>query len=118
MWPSTKPLPDDYVFLPRAASRDFAMKQLAKQFEIVLEISHLKYSTTNEARNLYSLRHSCIMYRLLFGRGIDTLTLARNARTSPEMIDRFYAAPLQGEMNVAMLQSKSRPRPWELHRGL
>ena len=42
MWPSTKPLPDDYVFLPRAASRDFAMKQLAKQFEIVLEISHLK----------------------------------------------------------------------------
>ena len=35
-----------------------------------------------------------------------------------EMIDRFYAAPLQGEMNVAMLQSKSRPRPWELHRGL
>jgi hypothetical protein len=49
---------------------------------------------------------------------IDTLTLARNARTSPEMIDRFYAAPLQGEMNVALLQSKSRPRPWELHRGL
>jgi hypothetical protein len=113
-----EPQPDDYVFLPRAASRDFAMKQLAKQFEIVLEITHLKLSTTNETRTLYSLRHSCIMYRLLFGRGIDTLTLARNARTSPEMIDRFYAAPLQGEMNVAMLQSKSRPRPWELHRGL
>jgi len=113
-----EPQPDDYVFLPRAASRDFAMKQLAKQFEIVLDITHLKLSHTNETRTLYSLRHSCIMYRLLFGRGIDTLTLARNARTSPEMIDRFYAAPLQGEMNVAMLQSKSRPRPWELHRGL
>jgi len=113
-----EPLPDDYVFLPRAASRDFAMKQLAKQFEIVMDITHLKLSHTNETRTLYSLRHSCIMYRLLFGRGIDTLTLARNARTSPEMIDRFYAAPLQGEMNVAMLQSKSRPRPWELHRGL
>jgi len=113
-----EPLPDDHVFLPKAASRDFAMKLLAKQFEIVLEITHLKYNATNEARTLYSLRHSCIMYRLLFGRGIDTLTLARNARTSPEMIDRFYAAPLQGEMNVAMLQSKARPRPWELHRGL
>jgi hypothetical protein len=48
-----------------------------------------------------------------FGRGVDTLTLARNARTSPEMIDRFYAAPLQGEMNVGELQSKRRPRPWE-----
>ena len=84
----------------------------------MLEITHLKLSTTNETRTLYSLRHSCIMYRLLFGRGIDTLTLARNAQTSPEMIDRSYAATLQGKMNVAMVQSKSRPRPWELHRGL
>ena len=49
------------------------------------------------------------MFRLLFGRTVDTLTLARNARTSPEMIDRFYAAPLQGEMNVGELQSKRRP---------
>jgi hypothetical protein len=54
-----------------------------------------------------------LMFRLLFGRTVDTLTLARNARTSPEMIDRFYAAPLQGEMNVGELQSKRRPRPWE-----
>jgi hypothetical protein len=60
----------------------------------------------------YSLRQS-IMFRLMFGHTVDTLTLARNARTSPEMIDRFYAAPLQGEMNVGELQSKRRPRPWE-----
>ena len=54
-----------------------------------------------------------IMFRLMFGRTVDTLTIARNARTSPEMIDRFYAAPLQGEMNIGELQSKRRPRPWE-----
>ena len=112
-----EPQSDDYVFLPTAASRDFAMKQLAKQFEIVLQMTKLKMSIANEPRTLYSLRHSCIMYRLMFGFGIDTLTLARNARTSPEMIDRFYAAPLQGEMNVGMLQSKRRPRPWELTQG-
>jgi hypothetical protein len=53
------------------------------------------------------------MFRLMFGRTVDTLTLARNARTSPEMIDRFYAVPLQGEMNVGELQSKRLPRPWE-----
>lgn len=53
------------------------------------------------------------MFRLMFGRTVDTLTLERNARTTPEMIDRFYAAPLQGEMNVGELQSKRRPRPWE-----
>jgi hypothetical protein len=37
------------------------------------------------------------MFGLLYGHAIDTLTLARNERTSSEMIDRFYAAPLQGE---------------------
>ncbi len=105
--------PEDYVFMPEAASRDNAMKLLARQFEIVLEVTGLKLSTAGETRTLYSLRHSSIMFRLMFGRTVDTLTLARNARTSPEMIDRFYAAPLQGEMNVGELQSKRRPRPWE-----
>jgi hypothetical protein len=105
--------PEDHVFMPEAASRDNAMKLLARQFEIVLEVTGLKLSTAGETRTLYSLRHSSIMFRLMFGRTVDTLTLARNARTSPEMIDRFYAAPLQGEMNVGELQSKRRPRPWE-----
>lgn len=50
------------------------------------------------------------MYRLMFGDGINTLALARNARTSVEMIDRFYAKLLSGEMNIDMLQSKRRPR--------
>jgi hypothetical protein len=105
--------PDDFVFMPMASTRDHAMKLLAKQFDSILDITQLKIGAVGEPRSLYSLRHSSIMFRLMFGRTVDTLTLARNARTSPEMIDRFYAAPLQGEMNVGELQSKRRPRPWE-----
>jgi len=105
--------PTDYVFMTQAKSRDNAIKSLAKQFDIVLDATGLKVSNVGEPRSLYSLRHSSIMFRLMFGRTVDTLTLARNARTSPEMIDRFYAAPLQGEMNIGELQSKRRPRPWE-----
>jgi hypothetical protein len=105
--------PTDYVFMPQAKSRDNALKSLARQFDIVLDATGLKVSNLGEPRSLYSLRHSSIMFRLMFGRTVDTLTLARNARTSPEMIDRFYAAPLQGEMNIGELQSKRRPRPWE-----
>ena len=105
--------PTDYVFMTQAKPRDNAIKSLAKQFDIVLDATGLKVSNVGEPRSLYSLRHSSIMFRLMFGRTVDTLTLARNARTSPEMIDRFYAAPLQGEMNVGELQSKRRPRPWE-----
>ena len=104
---------NEYVFMPDAPSREDAMKKLQRQFEVVLEMTGLRRSNTGEIRSLYSLRHSSIMFRLLYGRAIDTLTLARNARTSPEMIDRFYAAPLQGEMNIEMLQSRRNPRPWE-----
>lgn len=46
------------------------------------------------------------MYRLMYGIGIDLLTLANNARTSPEMIHRFYARHLTGGQNLEMLQSK------------
>jgi hypothetical protein len=50
------------------------------------------------------------MYRLIYGVGINTLALARNARTGVDMIDRFYAKPLSGEMNIGMLQSKRKNR--------
>ena len=45
------------------------------------------------------------MFRLLQGDNIDLLKLARNARTSVEMIDRFYAKHLTAEMNVQQFQS-------------
>jgi hypothetical protein len=48
------------------------------------------------------------MERLIHGDQIDVLTLARNCRTSVEMIDRFYAKHLTAEMNVAKIQSSYR----------
>ena len=107
--------PEDYVFMPGqgAAQRDNALKLLQRQFDALLDLTGLKSSVAGDTRTIYSLRHSAIMFRLLYGGGIDTLKLARNARTSPEMIDRFYAAPLMGEMAIGELQSKGRPRPWE-----
>ena len=97
---------NDYVFLPKQPNRDRALKELQKQISVVLEACKLKQGAKGEERSLYSLRHTCIMFRLLYGEGIDLLTLARNARTSPEMIDRFYARHLTAEMNIDVLQSK------------
>ena len=102
---------DDFVFLPQyKTNRDYALKQLQRQFEILMDDTGMGVSAAGERRTIYSLRHTCIMYRLLYGDGINTLALARNARTSVEMIDRFYAKPLSGEMNIAMLQSRRRKR--------
>jgi hypothetical protein len=66
----------------------------------------LRYSHLGQRRTLYSLRHSAITFRLPYGKNIDLLTLARNARTSAEMIDKFYASELTAEMNVDMLHSR------------
>jgi hypothetical protein len=54
------------------------------------------------------LRHTAITFRLIFGGNIDLLTLARNARTSVEMIEKFYASTLSAEMNIQLLHSKRR----------
>jgi hypothetical protein len=101
----------------QAKQRDRALKLLQHQFDALLDLLGIKMSPQGDPRTIYSLRHSSIMFRLLYGASIDTLKLARNARTSPEMIDRFYAAPLMGEMAIAELQSKRRPRPWERSEG-
>lgn len=95
-----------YVFLPNVSDRSKALKMLQVQFSILLNEVGLKSGVLGQERTLYSLRHTCIMYRLMYGIGIDLLTLANNARTSPEMIHRFYARHLTGGHNLTMIQSK------------
>jgi len=99
--------PEDYVFLPAEKDRNYAPAVLGFWFKWVMREAGLP--TTDELdrpRTLYCLRHTSLMFRLLYGQGIDMLTLARNARTSVQMIERFYASSLDGEMNVKMLQSR------------
>ena len=97
----------DYVFLPEVKDRQYALALLGFWLKWVMrEAGMARVDSLGAARTLYSLRHTALMYRLLYGQGIDMLTLARNARTSVEMIEKFYASSLSGEMNVGMLQSK------------
>jgi site-specific recombinase XerD len=97
--------PDDFVFFPKIPNRDFALQTMRRQFDWVLNKAGLKTASGGEPRTLYSLRHTSIMFRLTKGGHIDLLTLSRNARTSVAMIERFYARPLSGEMNIDMIQS-------------
>ncbi|HZW13539.1 MAG TPA: hypothetical protein VFF81_10155 [Noviherbaspirillum sp.] len=99
---------DHYVFMPEFENRDTALRRLQQQFNYLLDNLDFKQGPRGEERTIYSLRHTCIMHRLLEGDNIDLLTLARNARTSVEMIERFYASQLTGEMNIDSLQSMRR----------
>lgn len=94
--------PKDYVFFPEYKNRTTAMAVIGRQFRKALEAAGLQEQ--GELHTLYSLRHSSIMYRILKG-DVDTLTLAKNARTSQAMIERFYASRLAPLMNIEKLHS-------------
>jgi len=98
--------PDDYLFLPDIKNRLYAMSILSTMFNWILDCTSLKHNANGKPRSLYSLRHSSITFRLLYGRGIDLVTLARNARTGIEVINNHYASTVTGEQNIAMLQSR------------
>ena len=97
---------EDYVFFPHYTNdRDFVMAIIRNQLDIVMKHANLKQAANGQRRTIYSLRHTAIMLRLIKGDQIDLLTIARNARTSVEMIDKFYASHLTAEMNLEKLQS-------------
>lgn len=98
--------PDDFLFIPQLKDRNGAIALISGQFKKILDFEKMLVGSKGEKRTLYSLRHTAITYRLLYGRGIDLLTLARNARTSVEMIEKFYSSNLTAEMNIELLQSK------------
>jgi integrase len=97
---------DDYLFLPALQDRNYAHWVLNFHFNWILAETGLKMGPHGQPRSLYSLRHSSITFRLLYGQGIDLLTLARNARTSVDVINTHYASTVTGEQNIALLQSR------------
>lgn len=104
--PRGKANPNDYLFLPDLRDRNYALNVLSLMFNWVLAVTGSKENAHGQPRSLYSLRHSAITFRLLYGQGIDLLTLARNARTSVEVINNHYASTVSGEQNIALLQSR------------
>lgn len=101
--------PEDYVFHPGKKNRRYAHEVVRRQFRLVLKHAGLLQSNKGVEHTLYSLRHTAITLRLLHAKDLDLLTLARTARTSVEMIDRYYASGLTAELNRDKLHSFRRP---------
>ena len=99
---------DDYVFFPEESNRRLILDIVGWLFNWILHDLGIKRGPHGTDRTLYSLRHTAITFRLIYGGSIDLLTLARNARTSVEMIEKFYASTLSAEMNIALIHGKRR----------
>ncbi len=94
--------PDDFIFLPGYANRTTAEKVIQRQFSALMEVADLQIDPfTGKAHTLYSLRHTAICMRIVNSHGkVNIFNLAKNAGTSVEQIERFYAKhlPLSKEL--------------------
>jgi hypothetical protein len=93
---------EDYVFLPSYPNRATAARIIQRQFNRVLERTGLKHDpVTNTDRTIYCLRHTAICMTIIRTHGqVNIYNLAKNAGTSVDQIERFYAKhlPLSREM--------------------
>ena len=87
---------EDYLFLPEYKNRATAARVIQRQFNHLLAVTGLKHDvTTNTERSIYSLRHTAICMRLVLSHGqVNIYSLAKNAGTSVNQIERFYAKRL------------------------
>ncbi len=95
-------LPEDFIFLPGYQNRMTASKIIQRQFHALMEEADLQVDrNTGNAHTLYSLRHTAICMRIINSEGkVNIFNLAKNAGTSVDQIERFYARflPLSPEM--------------------
>jgi integrase len=92
-----EPKPDDPIFpnFPR------------ELFNTILEEENLKIDREGQRRTAYSLRHTYICLRLM--EGADIYQIAKNCRTSVEMIETYYASHIKTSLNAAAINVR-RPR--------
>ncbi|NVD45360.1 tyrosine-type recombinase/integrase [Qipengyuania atrilutea] len=81
--------------------------EFKKMFNRILADNNLKFDRNDKARTAYSLRHSYICFRLL--EGADIYQVAKNCRTSVEMIEKHYAAHLKDMIDTSLVNVR-RPK--------
>jgi integrase len=77
-------------------------------FNAILVEQKLRVDRDNRPRTAYSLRHTYICLRLL--EGADIYQIAKNCRTSVEMIEKYYAAHLKTQLDASAI-NVMKPRP-------
>jgi len=74
----------------------------------ILDELNLKVDRDGNRRTAYSLRHTYICLRLM--EGADIYQIAKNCRTSVEMIEKFYASHIKNTLDAAAINVR-KPKP-------
>lgn len=77
-------------------------------FNLILKEKDLKKDREGNAHTFYSLRHTYISMRLM--EGADIYQIAKNCRTSVEMIEKYYASHIKNMIDASAVNvRKKRP---------
>ncbi|MCR2832391.1 tyrosine-type recombinase/integrase [Parerythrobacter lacustris] len=76
-------------------------------FNTILDELGLKKDREGNARTTYSLRHTYISFRLI--EGADIYQVAKNCRTSVEMIEKYYASHIKDMIDAGAINTR-RPK--------
>ena len=101
-----KPKPTDRVFPANHK----------KQFNRILDLKGLKFDREGNRRAAYSLRHTYICMRLM--EGADIYQIAKNCRTSVEMIGKYYASHIKDRLDAAAINVRKPKKGSEKRSGI
>jgi integrase len=91
----------DNLALPGPKDLLFAGISPREQMNAVLDELDLKIDRDGQRRTAYSLRHTYICLRLM--EGADIYQVAKNCRTSVEMIEKYYAAHIKNTIDASAI---------------
>ena len=91
--------PNDYLFFNDIADRNrWVQDKVSRIFRVLCEHAELESDAYGQKHTSYSLRHSALCFQILKTGGADLLPLAKNARTSIDMLEKFYLSHLTPQM--------------------
>jgi integrase len=100
--------PEDFVFYPEFRKRDYALSVMRRLFLQLCKNLGLQQDERGRNRTLYSLRHTAIMLRYLYGGPlVDLVEFAGNALTSVAMLEKFYLSHARNKFKVCQIQATS-----------
>jgi integrase len=105
--PNTTATKPEELRLPKPTDLIFPKWQ-RELFKTILGEENLRVDRDGRPRTAYSLRHTYICLRLM--EGADIYQIAKNCRTSVEMIEKYYAAHIKTNLDAAAINIM-RPRP-------
>lgn len=88
-------------------AKDLIFPKIQRElFNTILDELGMKQDREGNPRTAYSLRHTYISFRLM--EGADIYQVAKNCRTSVEMIEKFYASHIKDMIDAAAINTRKK----------